>query len=219
MRPGAQDDKTRNVTGPEKRVVQEGYDRVANAYLQARPRDGEDIALLADLLFELASHSRVLDAGCGSGIPVARQLLEAGHDVAGLDFSSGQLSLARSSLAKCQLVQGDLTNLPFSNGSFDAVVSYYAIIHVPREEHEALFREIHRVLRHDGRALLCLGWGDLPEDRDPDSWLGVPIFWSHFDEKANFDLLSKVGFIPRWSKQVTDPMGHASHQFVLSIRR
>ena len=142
------------MTGPEKRVVQEGYDRVVNSYLQARPHDGEDIALLAEVLHDLPSHSRVLDAGCGSGIPVARQLLEAGHDVAGLDFSSGQLSLARSNLAKCQLVQGNLTNLPFSSGSFDAVVSYYAIIHVPREEHEALLREIRRVLRHNGRAVV-----------------------------------------------------------------
>jgi len=207
------------MTGPEKRVVREGYDRVANSYLQARPHDGEDIALLAEVLHDLPSHSQVLDAGCGSGIPVATQLLEAGHDVVGLDLSSGQLSLARSNLAKCQFVQGDLTNLPFSNGSFDALVSYYAIIHVPREEHEALLSDIHRVLRHDGRALLCLGWGDLPEDHDPDSWLGVPMFWSHFDEKANLALLSKVGLIPRWSKQVADPMGHASHQFVLSIRR
>jgi ubiquinone/menaquinone biosynthesis C-methylase UbiE len=207
------------MTGSEKRVVQEGYDRVADSYLQARPHDGEDMALLAEVLHDLPSHSRILDAGCGSGIPVARQLLEAGHDVVGLDFSSGQLSLARSNLATCQLVQGDLTNLPFSNRSFEAVVSYYAIIHVPREEHEALLREIHRVVRHDGRALLCLGWGDLPEDCDRDSWLGVPMFWSHFDEKANLALLSKVGFIPQWSKQVADPMGHASHQFVLSIRR
>jgi hypothetical protein len=88
-----------------------------------------------------------------------------------------------------------------------------------REEHETLLREIHRVLRHDGRALLCLGWGDLPEDRDPDSWIGVPMFWSHFDEKTNLALLSKVGLIPQWSKQVADPMGHASHQFVLSTGR
>ena len=207
------------MTRSEKRVVQEGYDRVADSYLKARPHDGEDIALLAEVLHDLPSPRRVLDAGCGSGIPVTRHLLEAGHDVAGLDFSSGQLFLARSNLAQCQLVQGDLTNLPFSNESFDAVVSFYAIIHVPREEHEALLREIHRVLRHDGRALLCLGWGDLPADRDPDSWLGVPMFWSHFDEKANLALLSKVGFIPQWSKQVADPMGHSSHQFVLSIRR
>jgi SAM-dependent methyltransferase len=207
------------MAGVEKRVVREGYDRIASFYHRARPHDGEDIALLADVLRDLPSHSRFLDAGCGSGVPVSRLLLEAGHDVTGLDLSLGQVSLARSSLARCRLVQGDLTNLPFSNGSFDAVVSYYAIIHVPREEHEGLLGEFHRVLRADGRALLCLGWGDLPEDRDPDSWLGVPMFWSHFDEKANLALLSKVGFIPQWSKQVNDPMGHASHQFVLSIRR
>ncbi len=207
------------MTGPEKRLVREGYDRIARSYLEGRPHDGEDIALLAEALNDLPSHSRVLDAGCGAGVPVASQLLEARHDVTGLDFSLGQLSLAQANLARCQLVQGDLTNLPFSSGSFDAVVSYYAIIHVPRQEHEALFAEIHRVLRHDGRAMLCLGWGDLPEDRDPDSWLGVPMFWSHFNEKANLALLSKVGFIPQWSKQVADPMGHASHQFVLSIRR
>lgn len=207
------------MTGPEKRVVREGYDQVASTYLEARPRDGEDVALLSEMLKDLPNHGRVLDAGCGSGIPVARRLLEAGHDVTGLDFSSAQLDLARSNVTKCQLVQGDLTNLPFLSGSFDAVVSYYAIIHVPREEHEALLSEIQRVLRHEGRALLCLGWGDLPEDRDPDSWLGVPMFWSHFDERANLALLAKVGFTPQWSKQVADPMGHASHQFVLSLRR
>ena len=82
-----------------------------------------------------------------------------------------------------------------------------------------MFKENHGLLRHDGRALLCLGWADLPEDRDVDSWLGVPMFWSHFDGKANLALLSKVGLIPDWSKEVADPMGHASHQFVLSIRR
>jgi SAM-dependent methyltransferase len=101
-------------------VVQEGYDRVASSYLQARPCDGEDTALLAEVLHDLPSQSRVLDAGCGSGIPVAGQLLEAGHDVAGVDFSSGQLSLARSNLAKCRLVQGDLAYLPFSNGSMES---------------------------------------------------------------------------------------------------
>jgi SAM-dependent methyltransferase len=216
---GAASDKTRTVTGPEKSLVREGYDRIASSYHEARPHDGEDIALLTEVANDLPNHSRVLDAGCGSGVPVARQLLEVGHDVTGLDFSSGQLSLARSNLAQCHLVQGDLTNLPFSNGSFDAVVSYYAIIHVPRAEHEALLSEIHRVLLHGGRALLCLGWGDLPEDRDPNSWLGVPMFWSHFDEQTNLALLSKVGLSPQWSKRVGDPMGHASHQFVLSIRR
>ncbi len=196
--------------------MRDGYDRIASSYLEARPHDGADVALLEELLNQLSSPSRVLDAGCGSGVPVSSRLLEGGHDVVGVDLSSGQLSLARTVLARGQLVRGDLTELPFADESFDAVVSFYTIIHVPRQEHDSLLREIHRVLRTDGRALLCLGWGDLPEDHDPDSWLGVPMFWSHFDEQANLALLSEVGFILEWSRRITDPMGHASHQFVLA---
>jgi ubiquinone/menaquinone biosynthesis C-methylase UbiE len=200
----------------ERKVVRDGYDRIASTYLEARPHDGEDVALLEELLSQLSNASRVLDAGCGSGVPVSSRLLDGGHDVIGVDFSSGQLSLARTVLAEGHLVQGDLTELPFADESFDAVVSFYAIIHVPRQEHDPLLREIHRVLRTDGLTLLCLGWGDQPEDHDPDSWLGVPMFWSHFDGPANLALLSEVGFIPEWSRRIADPMGHASHQFVLA---
>jgi ubiquinone/menaquinone biosynthesis C-methylase UbiE len=202
----------------QKNLVREGYDRIASSYLEARPNDGGDVRLLEELMGELTASSRVLDAGCGSGVPVSSRLLEAGHHVVGMDFSSAQLSLAQSVLTSCQLVQGDLTELPFGDGTFDAVVSFYAIIHVPREAHGALLKEMHRVLRPHGRTLLCLGWGDLPADLDLESWLGVPMFWSHFDQETNLALLSEVGFTLRWSRQVSDPMGHAGHQFVLATR-
>jgi SAM-dependent methyltransferase len=182
------------------------------------PHDGGDVALLEELLVDLPAQSRVLDAGCGSGVPVSRRLLEAGHRVVGMDFSSGQLSLARKLITGGQLVRGDLNELPYGSGSFDAVVSFYAIIHVPRKAHSSLFREIYRVLRPNGRTLLCLGWGDLPADLDGESWLGVPMFWSHFDQGTNLALLSEVGLNPRWSKRLDDPMGHAAHQFVLATR-
>jgi SAM-dependent methyltransferase len=202
----------------QKSLVRDGYDRIAFSYLEARPDDGGDVRLLEELIAELTGWSRVLDAGCGSGIPVSSRLLEAGHHVVGVDFSSAQLSLAQTVLTRCQLVQGDLTELPFGDGTFDVVVSFYAIIHVPREAHRALLKEIYRVLRPHGRTLLCLGWGDLPADLDVESWLGVPMFWSHFDQDTNLGLLSEVGFSLRWSRQLSDPMGHAAHQFVLATR-
>ena len=201
-----------------KSLVQDGYDRMASSYLEARPDDGGDVRLLEELIAELPARSRVLDAGCGSGVPVSSRLLEAGHHVVGMDFSSAQLSLAQTVLTRYQVVQGDLTELPFRDGTFDAVVSFYAIIHVPREAHGSLLEEMHRVLRPNGRTLLCLGWGDLPADLDVESWLGVPMFWSHFDQDTNLGLLSEVGFTLCWSKHVSDPMGHAAHQFVLATR-
>lgn len=96
---------------PEKEVVREGYDSVASAYLEARTRDGADVALLETLLGRLPAGSLVMDAGCGSGVPVSGRLIEAGHQVVGLDFSFGQLSLARAVLPASRVVQGELTAL------------------------------------------------------------------------------------------------------------
>jgi ubiquinone/menaquinone biosynthesis C-methylase UbiE len=185
-------------------VVRDGYDAVAASYLADRTVDGADMTALAELTEKLAPDARVLDAGSGAGIPVTRALLTAGVRVVGLDFSRQQLELARDLVPASIPVQGDLAGLPFADASFDALVSYYAIIHVPRAEHHAVFAEAHRVLRPGGWTLLCVGAADLSADHDPDSWLGAPMYWSHFDGSTNLDL--------------PDPMGHQGHLFVLARR-
>jgi SAM-dependent methyltransferase len=115
-------------------------------------------------------------------------------------------------------VQGDLARLPFANATFDGVVSYYAIIHVPREDHPTVFTEVRRVLRPGGWTLLCMGAADLSEDYDPDSWLGAPMYWSHFDEGTNLDLLRDAGLEVVDDRVIPDPMGHHGHLFVLARR-
>jgi len=198
--------------------VREGYDRIATAYLAARPLAGADVALLADVRRALPPGAPVLDAGCGAGVPVTRNLAATGFRLTALDFSPVQLDLARSLGVEASFVQGDLAALPFADHSFAAVVSYYAVIHVPRAEHAAVFGEVYRVLRPRGLALLCLGAGDLPEDHDLESWLGVPMYWSHFDADTNLRLLGAAGFGIEWSRQVLDPMAHGAHLFVLARR-
>lgn len=200
-------------------VVRRGYDDVADAYLAERPGDGADLVLLRELLTRLAPRARVLDAGCGAGVPVMQLLAEAGHDVAGLDFSARQLALARTRVPAAELVQGDLSALPFPAEHFDAVVSFYAIIHVPRRDHPAVFRECRRVLRPGGLALLCLGATDRPEDHDPASWLGTAMYWSHYDAPTNLELLRVAHLEVITDRIVPDPMGHNGHLFALAIGR
>ena len=74
-------------------VVRDGYDRVDDQYLADRTRDA-DIDALGELVDRLAARSRVLDAGCGAGVPVGRVLLVAGLTTVGMDFSLRQLELA-----------------------------------------------------------------------------------------------------------------------------
>jgi ubiquinone/menaquinone biosynthesis C-methylase UbiE len=162
--------------------------------------------------------ARVLDAGCGAGVPVADRLMRAGADVTGLDVSIGQLHLFRRHVDRAHAVCGDIEALPFPSARFDAVVSYYAIIHIPRSDHSRVFGEIARVLHVGGVALLCLGASDNPADHDPSSWLGAPMFWSHFDAATNLELLAAARFDVMWEREIADPMSHGSHQFVLARR-
>ncbi len=203
------------MTDQRRAVVRHGYDVVAESYLAERPGDGADVALLDELLQRLPHRARVLDAGCGAGVPVTAKLAGAGLVIVGLDFSIRQLELARARVPEAELVQGDLASLPFPTASFDGLVSYYAIIHVPRVDHALVFAEVHRVLRPGGWALLCLGAGDVPEDHDPESWLGAPMYWSHFDAETNRALLRAASLEIVVDRVIPDPMGHRGHLFAL----
>ena len=95
---------------------------------------------------------RVLDAACGTG-DLALAAHAAGGAVTGLDFSDEMLARARRKSGEIRWMHGDLTALPFEDGSFDVVTVGFGIRNVP--ELEDGLRELLRVLRPDGR-LGCL---------------------------------------------------------------
>src|SRR5919201_1456366 len=99
-------------------VVRRGYDESADRYLAARASGG-DVALLRELIARLAPGDAVLDAGCGAGEPVMRELADAGMAAAGIDLSRAQLDLARARVPGARLAHADLVALPFGDRSFD----------------------------------------------------------------------------------------------------
>jgi ubiquinone/menaquinone biosynthesis C-methylase UbiE len=127
---------------------------------------------LDDLVAQLPKRAKVLDAGCGAGVPVA-QILSDRFELTGVDFSEAQIELAQKNVSSAQFVCQDMTKLDFPDDTFDAIVSYYAIIHIPREEHRSLFVNFQRMLKRDGFALLCLGSESLVDDID-ENYLGTP---------------------------------------------
>ena len=91
---------------------------------------------------------RVLDACCGTG-DLAVAAARAGGHVTGLDFSERMLERARRKAPELEWVQGDLLELPFADGSFDAATVGFGIRNV--EDVGAALRELRRVLRPGGR--------------------------------------------------------------------
>lgn len=198
-----------------KETVKAGYNKIAERYLAERDRDAENVQLIHDFIELLAPKSKVLDAGCGAGVPIAKMLADK-FDLIGVDFSKAQIELAKKNVPNAHFFCQDMTELDFPDETLDGICSYYAIIHIPREEHYALFVNFHRMLRAGGVALLCLGAENLVDDIDED-YLGTRMYWSHYDTNTYMKMLKESGFKIIWAKHIPDStFESAKHLFVLA---
>ncbi len=198
-----------------KETVKTGYNKIADRYLAERTADSDDVRLLGDFIELLAPHAKVLDAGCGAGIPISKMLAEQ-FDVIGVDFSEAQIKLAEQNVPSAQFSCRDMTQLHFPENFFDGICSYYAVIHIPREEHQALLTNFHWMLKTGGVALLCLGAENLIDDIE-ENYLGARMYWSHYDSATYLKMLKEIGFSIIWSKYIKD--GSAGHLFVLAQKK
>ncbi len=129
------------------------FDAIARRYDRVYARSGhESRASLARVLAELRPASRVLDLGVGTGRELPA-LLDAGHEVVGLDLSTEMIALCARRARPILLVQGDLwAPLPWDAASFDAVLALHGTLaHAPSEDaRRSLPKEVARVLRPGG---------------------------------------------------------------------
>ena len=94
---------------------------------------------------------RVLDACCGTG-DLAIADARAGGKVTGLDFSEPMLERARRKAPELEWLRGDVLQLPFEDGVFDAATVGFGVRNVADLDHA--LSELRRVLRPDGRVAI-----------------------------------------------------------------
>jgi ubiquinone/menaquinone biosynthesis C-methylase UbiE len=201
-----------------KLTVARGYDKIAAEYLAWRERTAkEHIIRWLDLTTEGAPEgARMLDLGCGAGVPYTRYLSER-FDVLGLDISSGQLAFARKLVPRASFARADMASLPLRAASFDAIVALYSIIHVPREQHAALFAELRELLQPGRRLLATMGQNYWEGSESSFIVPGAEMWWSHYDAETNQKMIEEAGFRIIEADIVPDPLGGA-HLFVVAER-
>ena len=93
----------------------------------------------------------VLDAACGEGYG-SYMIAQTAKKVVGLDISSESIALAseKYNLDNLSFIEGDIAQLPYSDGCFDIVVSFETIEHVAEGIQTAFLKEIRRVLKSNG---------------------------------------------------------------------
>ena len=200
-------------------IVADGYDRMAERYLAwsgARPsgprRQALDLALAS-----IPAGADVLDLGCGSGLPMTAALAD-GRSVTGIDISATQIGLARRNVPGARFHRADLTTWDQPPASVDAVVAFYVLTHVPRDEHAAVLGRIVRWLRPGGVLLASFGVEDDPGGVDPD-WRGGPMYFRHFSARVSRRLVEAAGLVVERADVLVEPEDRFDARFLWVLAR
>ncbi|GAA2494478.1 class I SAM-dependent methyltransferase [Streptomyces thermolineatus] len=182
----------------------EAFDAIGDRYDEAFPHKEGQVAAGEWLVKELPPRSRVLDLGCGTGVPTARQLAGAGHEVTGTDLSGEMVRTARANVPGATFLQMDIADLaprgPRDLGTFDAVVAFFSLLMLPRAEIPLALRTVHDVLRPGGLFALSMVEADVDDFSIP--FLGNTIRVSGYlrDDlrrvvgEAGFEILGETSF-------------------------
>jgi len=128
------------------------------------------------------AEGRLLDLGCGAGEPFPRYFLDRGWEVVGVDFSVNMLRLAARYAPEMRAICADMTEVEFAPAQFDAITCIYALFHVPRARHPALFAKFHRWLRPGGQVLFTYAtraYTGADEFEGEKEFMGQRLFYSH----------------------------------------
>jgi SAM-dependent methyltransferase len=207
------------VSDPRVELVARGYDRIADRFaawqdrIECDPRAG----WAEDLASRLAPGARVLELGCGAGSAETAMLAE-GFALTGVDVSGEQIRRARARLPGAEFVQADFLEVDLPDGSFDAVCSFYAFNHVPRELLGGLLGRIAGWLGPGGLALNAFGVGD--NAGWTGEWLGTEMFFAGFEPAENSRLVGSAGLEILRDEVVSfvEPDGTVEFQWILARR-
>jgi 2-polyprenyl-3-methyl-5-hydroxy-6-metoxy-1,4-benzoquinol methylase len=199
-----------------KQTVRRGYDALSVRYDEVYGGAGKYADLLAELTSRLPAAADILDLGCGSGLPVARALSAAGHRVTGVDFSAVQIGRAREHAPAATFVCADIAAVQFGAASFDALVCFYALIHLPLAEQPPLLRRMAGWLRPGGLCVLTAGHQAWTGHED--NWMdgGAAMWWSHADAAAYRDWIAAAGL--RIEREDFRPEGESGHPVFWAVR-
>jgi SAM-dependent methyltransferase len=205
------------VTDPRVQIVADGYDEMGGTFAEWRDRIVGDprAAWRGELVSRLPVGSRVLELGCGSGVPDT-QLLADRFRVTGVDVSPEQVRRAAAAVPSADFVCADFTELQLEPGSFEGVAAFYSFNHVPRDLLAPLLRSIHGWLVPGGLLLTALGTGNI--EGWIGEWLGVRMFFSSYPPLTNSRLIEEAGFELLRDDVVDflEPEGEAVFQWILA---
>ena len=137
---------------PSSKAIGALYERYAAAFDRDRGNRLVERAWFERFRQVMPDGADVLDLGCGSGEPVARYLIEAGHRVTGVDSSPTLIDLCRSRFPDQTWIAGDMRKISLTR-HFGGIVAWNSFFHLTPDDQRAMFT-VFRDHAEPGAALM-----------------------------------------------------------------
>ncbi|KAK5653010.1 hypothetical protein OQA88_9296 [Cercophora sp. LCS_1] len=149
--------------------------------------------VLSELAASNIHPAKIVDIGCGPGVPVCSTLSEAGHDVLGTDVSGGMVDVARKRVPNATFLKVDTRDWNPPAEEFDAVIIMFSIlIGVTKDEIRETIAKAYRMLKPGGVFLFATV---AIEGEDVEVvWVGRSIPCTNFSPEGTVDAIKAVGF-------------------------
>lgn len=114
------------------------YERHAEAWGKLRSTDLFEQPWLDRFLSLVPATGRILDIGCGNGMPIAAYFTQRGFDVMGIDSSQSMIDACQKKLPHEQWRVMDMRTLALSE-MFDGLIAWDSFFHLPRDDQRRMF--------------------------------------------------------------------------------
>ncbi len=156
------------------------YNSISEHWLTARKTlPAKDQELFELFLGKLPINSKILDLGCGHGVPVATLIANYGHKIVGVDRSETLLAYARHAMPEHDWILRELEDFePADN--YDGIVIWDSLFHLPRAAQLTLLRKAAEALNPNGMLILSSGGSENDIPPFTDQMFGHTFFYDSF---------------------------------------
>lgn len=167
------------------------YMRHAEAFDRVRGKNGFERPWLDRLVAPLPAGAHVLDIGCGSGEPIAADLIGRGFLVTGLDVSEPLIRLCRERFPAHDWNVGDMRDLSLGR-AFEAIVAWHSFFHLTPEAQRAMFPRFASHAASGGTLMFTSGPAAGVAIGE---FEGEPLYHASLDPEEYRGLLAENGFV------------------------
>lgn len=132
-----------------------GYENIALEFIKVRGNSGNTIGVSTVRIWarSLPKSAKILDIGCGSGIPISKTLIEQDFTVYGIDASATLAAQFKENFPNHEIRCESVEDSSFYGLAFDGIIAWGLVFLLSPEKQIILIEKIGKHLKSGGRLL------------------------------------------------------------------